>query len=183
MLGGPGLDTAVYLSGRANYTIILDNEGFPARVNTLGETDTLAGIERLRFTDKILAYDIGGVAGQAYRLYQAAFDRTPDQPGLSFWVRVLDAKALNLEQVAGEFLRSAEFNSLYGNASTNADLVGLLYRNVLNREADVGGRDYWIGQLNNGMTREQLLINFSESAENQLNVVGVIREGITLNLG
>ena len=43
-----------------------------------------------------------------------------------------------------------------------------LYRNVLNRELDQSGYDYWVGNLNNGTeTRYELLLGFAESAENK----------------
>lgn len=185
--GGTGTDTAHYSTNATNYTIskaaVNGVTTYTVNDKTRAEdSDTLTNVERLQFADKTIALDIDANAGQAYRLYQAAFDRTPDQSGLSFWVRVLDASALNLEQVSGEFLRSAEFSSLYGSGASNAILLGLLYRNVLNREADAGGRDYWLSQLDAGMQREQLLINFSESTENQANVIGVIQNGITLDL-
>lgn len=181
--GGSGLDTVRFAQAKARYQIDKLANGY--RVTDKGGwdgSDHLHGIERLQFSDQILALDIDATAGQAYRLYQAAFDRKPDQGGLSFWVRTLDSNVMTLEQIAGEFLRSAEFKSLYGSGTSDANLLDLLYQNVLNREADIGGRDYWLGQLNAGLTRERLLINFSESAENQANVIGVIQNGITLDL-
>ena len=35
-------------------------------------------VERLDFSDAHLAFDVDGNAGQIYRLYKAAFARTPD---------------------------------------------------------------------------------------------------------
>jgi len=55
-----------------------------------GTPDTLVSIERIQFTDGTLALDESGNAGQAYRLYQAAFGRTPDTPGLSHNLNLLD---------------------------------------------------------------------------------------------
>ena len=43
-----------------------------------------------------------------------------------------------------------------------------LYSNVLNRELDQGGYDYWVGNLNNGIEqRHEVLLGFSESTENK----------------
>jgi hypothetical protein len=42
------------------------------------------------------------------------------------------------------------------------------------------GDDYWTNQLDSGVTREQALIGFSESAENQASLIGVIQNGIEL---
>ena len=44
----------------------------------------------------------------------------------------------------------------------------VLYKNVLDREADTSGLNYWLGQLNSGAeTRYEVLLGFSESAENK----------------
>ena len=46
--------------------------------------------ERLTFSDANIALDIDGNAGQAHRIYKAAFDRAPDLGGLGFWINTLD---------------------------------------------------------------------------------------------
>lgn len=50
----------------------------------------LTGIERRQFSDAQIAIDIDGAGGQAYRLYRAAFDRTPDKEGVGFWMAMMD---------------------------------------------------------------------------------------------
>ena len=43
-----------------------------------------------------------------------------------------------------------------------------LYRNVLDRELDQAGYDYWVGNLNNGVEqRHEVLLGFAESTENK----------------
>ena len=43
-----------------------------------------------------------------------------------------------------------------------------LYQNILDREPDAEGYDYWVGQLNSGIEdRSELLLGFAESNENQ----------------
>jgi hypothetical protein len=55
--------------------------------------------------------------------------------------------------------------STYGSLD-NGQFVSLLYQNVLGRTADAGGLAFWTGQLNNAaMTRGQVMLSFSESAE------------------
>ena len=83
-----------------------------------------------------------------------------------------------LESVATGFIGSAEFKALYGAAPTDTQFVDLLYANVLNRPADAAGYGYWLGELQGGMARETVLIGFSESAENQAALIGVIQGGI-----
>ena len=87
---------------------------------------------------------------------------------------------LTLTQVAHGFIASAEFQSLYGASPSNTDFINLLYSNVLHRSADQYGADYWNNQLGSGVSKEQVLIGFSESNENQLALIGVIQDGIAL---
>ena len=173
--GGAGLDSAVYSGSKAGYTLTRTSSGMTAASAADG-TDALINIERLQFTDKTLAFDLDGNAGQAYRLYQAAFDRVPDQGGLGYWIDQMDS-GMGLSQVATGFINSAEFKALYGNNPSNAEFVTLLYDNVLHRAPDAGGYSYWIEQLSSGMTRENVLIGFSESTENKVALMAFDMDG------
>ena len=133
-------------------------------------------MERFEFTDTSLAFDTAGTAGQAYRLYQAAFNRTPDQGGLGFQVNALD-KGTGLSGVAGNFIASPEFASTYG-ALNNTQFVTQLYQNVLHRGPDAGGLAFHVGNLDRGMSRADVLVGFSESPENQAALIGVISAGM-----
>jgi Domain of unknown function (DUF4214) len=141
--------------------------------------DSLINIERLQFSDTNLALDIElwDNAGSAYRLYKAAFDREPDEVGLGYWIEQLDNGG-SLQLAASGFLISDEFRSLYGSNPSDTLFLTRLYNNVLDRDPDEGGLNYWIGQINNGMSRESALINFSESNENVSNVAALIDNGI-----
>ena len=135
---GEGIDTVVYKSPVSKITKISD--GWFVNGNLL------KNVERVEFTDKIVALDIDGIAGKAYRIYQAAFARTPDNDGLKYWINTMDT-GHSLEAVAGGFIASEEFKSLYGNAPSNEMFVTKLYNNVLGRAPEKGGFDYWVGLL------------------------------------
>jgi hypothetical protein len=84
-------------------------------------------------------------------------------------------------QVAHNFIVSAEYQALYGTSPTHAQELNALYQNVLNRTPDPSGYNYWLNLLDtNQITPEQILINFSESAENVAAVSGTINGGIWL---
>ena len=177
--GGAGTDTAVFSGNRANYTIIKTSTGWTVSSTAEG-VDTLADIERFTFADAATRLDISGIAGQAYRVYQAAFNRTPDNGGLKHWIGLMDG-GYTLAGVASGFIASAEFKTLYGPNPTNELFVSKLYDNVLHRTPDEGGYNYWVGLLNtNKIDTISTLINFSESTENQAGVIGVIQNGIDL---
>ena len=118
------------------------------------------------------------VAEQAYRIYKAAFDRTPDKDGLGYWIQELD-KGFALHQVTNSFVISQEFQNLYGADLNNEGFITALYNNVLDRDPDQGGLDYWINDMeNNGMSRADVLASFSESAENIANTDPLIELGV-----
>lgn len=177
--GGNGLDTVVFAGKRAAYQIKAAASGITVK-DTAGNggTDSLSNIERLQFADMSLAFDTSGNAGQAYRLYQAAFNRTPDTGGLSFQTRALD-DGWGLGGIAQNFIDSPEFSSKYG-ALDDRQFVTQLYQNVLHRAPEPAGLAYHLNNLGNGMLRSQVLVGFSESPENQAAIIGMIQNGIEL---
>lgn len=177
--GGSDLDFLIMAGDIDEYNISGSLNNFMVK-DKLGEegTDHVVQVERLLFDDYALAFDVNGAAGQAYRLYQAAFNRQPDLEGLGYWIDKLD-DGVSLTRVANEFYRSAEFQTKYGSYTSNATFITTLYQNVLHRAPDIGGYDYWNYKLNSGdMTRAEVLVSFSESAENQAQIIGQIQSGI-----
>jgi Ca2+-binding RTX toxin-like protein len=182
LIGGDGRDTATYDGKRENYKITHDASGWHVADQRTGSTgdgnDTLQGVERITFADQALALDVDGVAAQAYRIYRAAFDRTPDLGGLGFWIGQLD-QGTTLRDIADGFVHSQEFIDQYGSAPGNADIVMRLYKNILHREPDAGGYQFWLDALDhNKASLSELLASFSESGENQDGVAELIASGI-----
>lgn len=176
--GAGGTDTVVYSGARGAYTVAASGGGV-----TVGDAlgvDQLTGIERLRFADVTVALDTGsGVAGQAYRIYQAAFDRQPDLAGVGYWIAAMDQGA-SLREVAAAFVQSAEFGARYGGNPGNADLVTRFYENVLHRAPEPQGYQYWLGILDSKQaTPAEVLAYFAESPENMAAVATVIGDGYT----
>lgn len=172
--GAAGFDIATLPGKRAAYTLQRENAGFTLSGKAIDVA--LAGVERVLFADRGLAFDIDGTAGQAYRIYQAAFDRAPDAGGLGFWIAAMD-RGTALQDVAAHFMASEEFVGRYGQLDIPA-FVATVYRNVLHREPDAAGLAYWQGFLEGGGARTALLAGFSESNENRAQVIGAIEGGI-----
>lgn len=172
------VDGAILRGPRSAYTLtrrdglltVIDNAGVDG-------TQVVRFPFRLDFTDITLAFDVDGNAGKSYRLYRAAFNRQPDAGGLGFWIMAMDG-GLGIESMAREFARSAEFAGLYGAAPTPDAIIAALYRNVLHRLPDAAGAAYWRQQMDGGLRVEQILVEFSESAENKGQVAAEIEFGI-----
>ncbi len=174
--GGAGIDAVMYGDFGGIYDIVQRNGH--AEVTRYGaDTDILDGVERLYFQDKSIALDIDGVGGQAYRLYQAAFNRAPDLGGLGYWIKVMD-QGLSVRSAAGFFAASAEFQQLYGSNLSDDAYITQLYSNVLHRAPDEGGKAYWLKVMHDdGVSRGDALGFFSESQENQVALIGKIGNG------
>ncbi len=179
--GGEGIDRAQYSGVRNDYTLTRTQSGVTLtdKRGASGEgADTLAGVERLTFADGHLALDTDGVAGQAYRIYRAAFDRAPDLVGQGFWMAMME-RGVSAHAVANGFIASEEFTRLYGASPTNAEIVTRLYQNVLHREPEPGGYAFWLDILDTKKTDlATVLLAFSNGAENTANVAELIANGI-----
>lgn len=176
--GIAGVDTLVLDAKAASYTIKANATGFA--VTDKSGTLQLANIERIEFSDTALALDVDAHenGGMLYRMYQAAFGRTPDSAGLGYWLPKVD-DGLAVLDLAKEFKNSAEFTQLYGANLSDSGFIGQLYLNVLRRAPDQAGLDYWQGALHAGATRESVLLDFSESGENIARLAGVLHDGFS----
>jgi hypothetical protein len=98
-----------------------------------------------------------------FRLYQATLARSPDDMGLQNWSGRLADGTPYLDVVTG-FVASQEFQTTYG-ALDNSGFVSQLYLNVLGREGDEVGQANWVGRLEDGMSREEVVSGFAQSPE------------------
>ncbi len=182
---GDGIDTVVYSFARS--VITKTSSGYEV------DGDTLVNVERIEFSDAFVAVDTDGPssAGGIYRLYKAAFNREPDPGGLGYWMAQADEGVKDAVRIAEDFTWSEEFQNLYGvttvdHYSTGSDvrtLVTGFYENVLGREPDEGGLDYYTGVVeSHEKSVGRVLAELSDSQENYENTIGLIQNGIPYDL-
>ena len=98
----------------------------------------------------------------AARLYTECLGREAETDGLKFWSLGLTNLELTGKQAAHEFFFSKEFNDHnYG----NEELLTRMYKTFMGRNPDTDGMNYWLGEMKNGMTKEQVFDSFVNSAE------------------
>jgi len=177
--GTAAIDKLSVTGDRSTFTITLNKDLAHYAATGSATANALVGIERIEFANgQAVALDIDGHAGQAFRLYEAALNRAPDEDGLGYWINQLDT-GVSLTSVANQFVQSKEFGIQYGTDMPNQNFVNTLYHNILDRAPDAAGASFWVGQLDAGTaSKAQVLENFSESTENQLMVSGTIHNGI-----
>jgi len=93
-------------------------------------------------------------------LYRQYLGRKPDQGGFDYWVKRLDQGAKRAD-VRNAFLDSAEAKAKI----SNGQFVTECYRQLLKREPESGGYNYWLGQLQAGATRAAVRDSFINSRE------------------
>ncbi len=108
----------------------------------------------------------GGSAEQVQafvtRFYVECLNRQPDKGGLDEWVsRLLNGSRTGAD-VAEGFVFSDEF---LRNNHNNETYLTILYKAFFNREPDSTGYGIWLGKLNSGTSRKQVLDGFLKSDE------------------
>ncbi len=177
LFGGEGSDTALYL-GIRNTLDIEDNGDGTYTVNSDAIEDFLNSIEYIGFDDGRMsvgyAVEVRDNQEEFARFYNALFERLPDDAGLNYWVNDLISTANggggnSIQGAAQAFTESQEFQDLYGASVDNYQFVNLLYQNILNREADQAGYEYWIEEINDSGDRGGMIVSFANSGEYIIN--------------
>ncbi len=175
--GGDGFDRLELADDAADYVITRVDEEI-LLVTGDGGALTLTGIEVIQFADASLAF--GATAGALFRLYGAALDRSPDDLGMAYWLG-LAAAGQSLRETADFFLQSSEFADRFGAGLDASGFLDRLYNNVLERDADLAGEEYWLEQLAAGIGRPDVLLAFVNSPENISRNADAVALGIPLD--
>lgn len=80
------------------------------------------------------------------QLYVAMFGRAPDMEGLNFWGGALDA-GQSVAQVAQAMFGTTPARAYFPEGSTSQQIVQSFYVNVLGRQPDAGGLEFWVARL------------------------------------
>ena len=100
--------------------------------------------------------------GFATRLYTCCLNRDPEEKGLKYWSLALT----NLEQTGAEaaklFFTSTEFKNQF---TSNEEFITRLYTTFMDREPENAGFNYWVGELEKGVLRVDVLASFAQSKE------------------
>jgi len=107
---------------------------------------------------------IDEVLNPIIRLYTGILGRSPEKEGVEYWASEIN-NGKNLEGLASAFLNSDEFNENI-NEPGIVGIVKALYNNVLDRELDQEGFDYWVNQFESGqLNAAQIALAFTNSDE------------------
>jgi hypothetical protein len=156
--GLAGTDTAQYLGARSGYSILIDGENISIEDRSGAEgTDMLVSVENLGFADQTWELDrfddIAQLSSadltQFVEMYIAYFNRAPDAEGLFFWGSALH-NGTSLDEIATLFFDQDETRAEYPENTTTGEFVQEVYSNVLGRDIDQLGFDFWVDVLDSG---------------------------------
>lgn len=132
------------------------------------------------FTSDILGANgiIMAEEAQLYRIYLGVLDRLPDQSGFDWWLNRYNQDASFAQLIEGfynsqEFFQIADANK-DGQISNN-ELLNHLYINVLEREADIEGYNWWINTIQTkSVSHVEVIFSFTQSDEFVLQTLEIV---------
>lgn len=179
---GDVIEATVYsdVNGDGVYTKVLETyePSLPTVTFTAPTDEQIMKANSGAANNLITVYGQEGIADDLYRIYEAAFNRPADASGLGYWISQAQ-QGETLTKIAEHFVNSQEFNSRYGDFVENDRFVEALYQNILDREPDDSGLQYWVQSLETGQnSKAVVLASFGNSTENMINLADDIAAGI-----
>jgi YVTN family beta-propeller protein len=119
----------------------------------------------------------------AMNLYGGLLRRLADSGGYTYWDGQFRSAQCStspgavtaiINAVSSQFLASGEY---VARATSNSQFVDDLYYAMLQRGGDLAGFNFWVGQLNAGVTRDQLRQQFLTSPEMQAQSAAIAAQG------
>ena len=137
------------------------------------------------FTQNVFPFSGSGraEARMVADFYRGLLVRLPDDAGFNYWrgrFRTAQcsgaaAVANEVEAISKAFTDSGEYAA---RARSNVQYVGDLYNAFLRRGGDINGVQFWVDQVaTSARTRDQVRIDFKNSAEFQARVNAVVQQG------
>jgi lysophospholipase L1-like esterase len=91
-------------------------------------------------------------------LYIALFCRAPEKEGLDYWTgRIQAGLSFESGSCANTMLALPGVQAIYPPSMSNTDFVTQVYKNVFGRSPDPDGLTYWVGRLNAGISRGEVV--------------------------
>ena len=176
--GADGLDTVYLAESKSSYVLKSQKdvlELWSASANT--GFKTLTGIERVVFTDSAIAWDLDGRAGQVAQILGAVFgaESVQNTKYAGIGLSLMD-KGFSYSQ-----LMSLAIEANLGIGASHAQVINLLYQNLLHVPADANAIVYWSAQLDQGaFTHASLAVMAADLDLNKqnINLIGLASSGL-----
>ncbi|WP_077530384.1 DUF4347 domain-containing protein [Vreelandella utahensis] len=169
--GGRDQDVITVEGNRDDYIVTQDHSVITLQRKDGDDVETIINAETLAFEDETVELTYSEGLDWITTLYDRLLDRQGDLDGVQYWADQLE-RTDNFVDIVDGFLNSDEFSRDMEQPIHQLDSgaqVDLLYQTLLQREAETEGRNYWINDLENGMSLEGVAASIALSAEASVN--------------
>jgi len=178
--GGAGIDTVVYSQLRSDYTLTKSISlygGFTVKNKTAPSSivaDDMIRVERVIFTDKKLAFDLSGNAGQVAKILGAVFGKA------AVTNKEYVGIGLGLIDSGMTYAALAELALNAAGTTDNDTVVDRLYQNVLGSRPTASQKSPFVQMLENGTSKGSLATMAADSSFNatSIGLTGLAETGI-----
>lgn len=174
-VGGEGVDTAVWLGPLSQYTWAATDSGWSVHSKSGTEgTDQLQQVERLRFSDQNVALDLDGNAGITAKILGAIFGRASitNTQFVGIGLHYLDSLGYTYSE-----LMNLAIQVRVGSQATPAQIVDMLYTNLVGQAPTAATLAVYVGMLESGAQTPASLGMLA--ADTSLNTTNIDLMGLT----
>ena len=109
-------------------------------------------------------------------LYVAYYNRAPDSEGFNFWKEQArkNGNTAVLKSISKGFAKNPQFIKEYASTLSDKEFITKIYQNILNREPDAEGLDFWETRLANGLSKNDFIVEYVHDV---LSYTGTLEEG------
>jgi Ca2+-binding RTX toxin-like protein len=180
IFGGAGIDIAQFNGLLSSYSISKIANSFSVSDRKTGQegTDSLVSIERLKFSDKYIAFDLDANAGITAKVMGAVLGKNSIQNFTEFGYWLSQADNGLSYSVIGQ--KALDMSGL----KTYDQIVSTLWKNVVGFTASESDKAPYIKMLNDGMKPGELVVLAADTIFNtaNINLVGLTQTGIEYTL-
>lgn len=148
--GSAGFDTVVMAGPRAAFSFSVSpfsGRTIITAIDGVSGSDSLTGIERLKFTDGGVAFDMDGAAGRVVKLMATVLGQKSLQaPALVNRYLAMADSAMSADRMADWMLNDDEFSSQWGQRTDNS-VANALVQHVFQRAPNADERAYVVSLL------------------------------------
>ena len=173
--GGAGTDSIFYSLTSDDVLFSLNQAGQLIVEKTSGDSSllvdlesnvtvyTLVAVERLVFSDKGFALDIGGDAGEVARVILSAFGSGRLNQFLSEGLRLVN-DGVSVDALSNYVIEN-QFMALINGVETQLEFVDFIFNNVVGRPPEPAELTLYNGYLESGVYTQSSLLTFAANSE------------------
>lgn len=172
--GGSGIDTCTFTSLRSDYQLSWSGSTLRIQDSKTNSLDQLTDVERLKFSDESLAFDLDDHAGKVLKLISAVFgkDAIYNKKYVGIGLELIDS-GTSYTELADYALKA------YG-ANDNDTIVTTLWNHVVHTTPTRADKAPYLAMLEQGTSPGTLGVFAADSSYNlnQIDLIGLSKFGI-----